>query len=422
MYWFRIRHIDALPPGRCYIYSAGEFGVNLYLTLSHRRQDIRILGFFDSHREGDMAGVPVRRFSGVDHDAAEYDFFVVAHEKAWQEIMYENTRGVKKPFYVALPECLVNASPARQNLDAYAAAAEQDFVPTSYCLQVSARCNSKCQMCPPQPRMKHAFMPGELVERILNEVARISPCATIYMSTGYGEPLINKDLEKHVSMAVDKGLNPLVATNAILLTRQRSQSLFNAGLKQLYCSFSGHNAETYQRVYGNPHFDEVTRNIADACAVAADYGPDCQVSHIGCIFAEDNLDFLRQAYASYDLLRRLGVSKTRINFGPAQNRGHLIQRNSFRSMHGMHSALNVFSPLTRPCHALASLGVNADGWVDLCYCSSRSEEDTLLGNIHESDLSTLAKSPKRINAFKGFRDMEHQEGSLCKYCDAPYLF
>lgn len=88
----------------------------------------------------------------------------------------------------------------------------------------------------------------------------------------------------------------------------------------------------------------------------------------------------------------------------------------------MHSALDRFAPLVRPCHALDSMGISADGDVDLCYCAVSTVEDARLGSIYEHDLTTLAQRPKRIKAFKGFRDMHHAEDSVCKYCDAPYLF
>ena len=422
MHWFRVEHFSALPPGRCYIYSVSELGLAVYNALQKVRPDISVLGFFDTRRSDGISGICVKKYCKVDHLHENYDYLIIAHASKWQEILYENVRDSPKPLYVALEQCLKTEAPKKLMFDAYACLAEKDFMPQAICLQICSRCNIQCTMCPlDRPVVKNTFMPMELITKAIDEAETFSAQTPVYLSTGYGEPLLHQNLEEIISVVARKGLIPIVATNGILLTQDRLRGMLEAGLGQLCISYSGYNRSSYERVYANTHFDDVVKNIQGAWKLINSEYPNATVYHIGCIIPTDKEDFFSQAYKTYDFLSSLEVNPSTINFGVPQNRGNLIHIAPYRNDRDMHSMLSSFPPLVKPCHALNSIGVSADGDVEICYCSSRTSKDVHLGNLYNKTLSELAMSPKRIAIFKEFKDMKFSKDSICVQCDVPYL-
>ena len=128
--------------------------------------------------------------------------------------------------------------------------------------EVTDHCNAECIMCPRDLHKlgrAHGIMDLKQYRKSIDEVTALG-CKQVVL-TGFGEPLVDKSLEKKVEYAHDKGLRTYIITNASLLTRKRAAGLISAGLNELRVSYYGMRKETYERVMVGLNFETTMRNL-----------------------------------------------------------------------------------------------------------------------------------------------------------------
>ena len=130
--------------------------------------------------------------------------------------------------------------------------------------EVTDHCNAECIMCPREIHKlgrPHGVMSTERFKASIDEVVELG-CKQIVL-TGFGEPLVDKQLEKKIEYAKSKGLNTYIISNASLLTKKRAESIIKAGLDELRVSFYGMQTHTYNKVMVGLEFDVTMQNLAD---------------------------------------------------------------------------------------------------------------------------------------------------------------
>ena len=128
--------------------------------------------------------------------------------------------------------------------------------------EVTDHCNAECIMCPRDLHKfgrPHGVMRLDKYKKSLDEVVELG-CKQIVL-TGFGEPLVDKTLEKKVAYAKSKGLRTYIICNASLLTKKRATGLIQAGLDELRVSFYGMGKESYEKVMVGLNFDVTMRNL-----------------------------------------------------------------------------------------------------------------------------------------------------------------
>jgi radical SAM protein with 4Fe4S-binding SPASM domain len=129
--------------------------------------------------------------------------------------------------------------------------------------EVTDHCNAECIMCPRDLHKlgrPHGIMDAKMYEKSIDEVVELG-CKQVVL-TSFGEPLIDKGLERKVAYAHDKGLRTYMITNASLLTRSRAKGLIEAGLDEMRVSFYGMRKESYETVMVGLKFDTTMKNLA----------------------------------------------------------------------------------------------------------------------------------------------------------------
>jgi MoaA/NifB/PqqE/SkfB family radical SAM enzyme len=106
---------------------------------------------------------------------------------------------------------------------------------------------------------EHGIMSFDNYKRSLDEVIELG-CQQIVL-TGFGEPLVDKQLEKKVEYAKGRGLRTYIISNGSLLTKKRATNLIQAGLDELRISFYGMRKETYETVMVGLKFDVTMKNL-----------------------------------------------------------------------------------------------------------------------------------------------------------------
>jgi MoaA/NifB/PqqE/SkfB family radical SAM enzyme len=134
-------------------------------------------------------------------------------------------------------------------------------LPDQLYIEVTNRCNSRCQTC---VRTFNTWEP--LRDLGLDEVRNLVdqvPLLRRVVLHGIGEPLLNRDLPAIISYLKGRAEPPQVLfnSNAILLTPRVQEALLDAGLDELRISTDAAHAELYARIRGVDAFDQMVANV-----------------------------------------------------------------------------------------------------------------------------------------------------------------
>lgn len=139
-----------------------------------------------------------------------------------------------------------------------------DAGPIEAYIEVAARCNLRCPMCPIVVDPRHApgsgqpaLLSPEMFER-LDPAFRSLQRAHLF---GLGEPLLSPHLFHYVSLLSAAGVETWITTNATLMTDARADALARAGLTRATVSIDGATKETYERIRIGGRFEEAVRGI-----------------------------------------------------------------------------------------------------------------------------------------------------------------
>lgn len=133
-------------------------------------------------------------------------------------------------------------------------------------LEAHTVCNQSCYFCPVSiaPREDY-FMPTELYERIVGELAAYRDTIEAVFMINYNEPTADKRFVDQVRTIKAAGLPPAVLTNGSGLTPDRVDALVEmGGLRFLSINLSTLDRERYRRDRGGDHLPLVLRNLAHA--------------------------------------------------------------------------------------------------------------------------------------------------------------
>lgn len=102
-------------------------------------------------------------------------------------------------------------------------------------------------------------MDQEKYEASVDEVTELG-CNRVVL-TGFGEPLLDKNLEQKIAYAHNKGLKTYIITNGSALTNERSIKLIEAGLDEMRVSFYGDSEQTYNAVMRGLNYLRTKMNL-----------------------------------------------------------------------------------------------------------------------------------------------------------------
>lgn len=130
-------------------------------------------------------------------------------------------------------------------------------------LEAHTVCNQSCYFCPVSvaPREDY-FMPTELYERIVGELAAWRDTIEAVFMINYNEPTADKRFVEQVRTLRAAGLPPAVLTNGTGLTPARVDALVElGGLRFLSINLSTLDRRRYQKDRGGDHLDLVLRHL-----------------------------------------------------------------------------------------------------------------------------------------------------------------
>lgn len=255
-------------------------------------------------------------------------------------------------------------------------------------IETTNHCNFKCTFCPhSQTTRTLQYMSDSLFEKIVSQAAALGFKKLDLRN--FGEPLLDPDLLGKVRLARQKGFEDIhIFTNAYLLTREKFEALYQAGLNQFYVSFAPR--PEFEKTRGPGLYEKVHENLR-----RIGYSPYREAVSVHYVKSSDlQEDFIRRWREDLE------------NFG--LGRVEIIRPHNWA--HG-----NVGVPDRKRCHRLwTSFNVLADGRVSLCCLDYDGE--TILGDLNDSAVEDVINGP----LYQSVRDA-HMTGEfprLCRHCDA----
>ena len=129
------------------------------------------------------------------------------------------------------------------------------FYPINYLfVEITNACNFKCTWCPDEIMgRRRGFMKKERVFRIFDEIAEkrswLGPIYPVKLHQ-MGEPMLHPDLPEIVAHAEARGVGIELNTNCGLITAERIEALYRAGLTNLILSYQTPDPDELQDAQG----------------------------------------------------------------------------------------------------------------------------------------------------------------------------
>src|SRR4029453_18416103 len=125
------------------------------------------------------------------------------------------------------------------------------FYPINYLfVEITNACNFKCTWCPDEIMdRRRGFMKKERVFRLVDEIAQkrsfLGPIFPVKLHQ-MGEPMLHPELPAIVAYAEERGVPIELNTNCGLITAERVEALYRAGLTNLILSYQTPDPETFK--------------------------------------------------------------------------------------------------------------------------------------------------------------------------------
>ncbi len=270
-------------------------------------------------------------------------------------------------------------------------------------LEAHTLCNQSCYFCPVSvaPRESY-FMPTELYERIVGELAAYRQTIEAVFMISYNEPTLDRRFVDQVRTIRSAGLPPAVLTNGTGLTPARADALVEVGgLRFLSINLSTLDRDKYQHDRGGNHLAVVLRNL--------DYCKDLPLA--------DQMDMVvlgtgdeRHQSDFRDISERFAGSRFTVKYFEVNDRAGYLQIG--------HSAKH--PKRLRGCNLVGSrplqhLHVNPRGQCILCCQDYRETE--VVGDLTRSSVAEVLRGPALVRARRWVYGIEDAPASyICRSC------
>lgn len=125
--------------------------------------------------------------------------------------------------------------------------------PDTLNIESSYACNLKCVMCPRHfEGVPQGMFTLEMFEKWIEP--HVGKFKYVHL-TGWGEPLMNRDLPEIVRRCREKGVWTCFTSNGLLLKQPLDRKILDTNLELISVSCDADNAETYEYVRGKGTFD-----------------------------------------------------------------------------------------------------------------------------------------------------------------------
>jgi len=268
-------------------------------------------------------------------------------------------------------------------------------------------CNLKCPMCPrtvllnkpSESDFKVGHMQLDTYKKIIDEAVEIGVYSV--KLNWLGEPLVHPDIVEMVSYAKRKGIiDVMFNTNGVLLTKEISNGLIEAGLDKLFFSFDSPDKEKYEQIRVGADYDATLNNIKKFIELRNLHGDISTLTRVSMVLMESN-------ETEYNNFVNLFKDITDI-----------VAYVEYRKPIGQDKQGEYF-PRRFACSQLwQRMFISWDG--DVIVCCVDSEKEYIVGNIHKESIRDIWINDKYTRIRESHKSGNCFKADICKKCDLPY--
>jgi MoaA/NifB/PqqE/SkfB family radical SAM enzyme len=177
-------------------------------------------------------------------------------------------------------------------------------LPQCLYLEVTNRCNLRCQTCLQFRGMKEQNR--DLSFKEIKEIADQIPVLKRAVLHGIGEPLLNKELTEIINYLKERKVHVLFNTNALLLDKKWAKDFVSSGLDELRISLDAATESTYTRVRGSDNFPKVINNVETLSRMRNAAHPSTPKVSVWMVATRENVEDLPEMIK---LAARVGIDE-----------------------------------------------------------------------------------------------------------------
>ena len=292
--------------------------------------------------------------------------------------------------------------------------------PLNLDIEPTNACNLRCTMCPRTIALQkdektvlnsEGLLSFDVFKKIIDEVTEEGPKVYAVKLTHRGEPLIHKDFVKMVRYAKEKGIIDVMAnTNGVLLNRELSEEIIDAGIDRMLFSFDAASKEKYEKIRVRAKYEEVLENIKEFASIRNAKKAWNTMIRVSMVMQDETIDEMED----YKKLFGGGTLADVVSFN------RLVKEPVLVSEYEVQDEVTGKLINMKECAQLwQRMIINYNGNVEVC-CPN-FKEDYVIGNAKVDSIEELWHSEK-LNAMRD----KHRKGEwwkipMCKSCNFPYL-
>lgn len=288
--------------------------------------------------------------------------------------------------------------------------------PLTLMIQPATICNLKCKYCIQSANKidkEKKFINNKLLSMddfliILNQAKEFPEKIKDVCFTGMGEPLLNEDLPEMIKMMKESGIAERIQffTNGLLLDKEKSIALVDAGLSELRISLQGLTPEMYFKICGvRMNYDKLVENIK----FFYENRKDCKLYiKIADIAIEGDKQEFYEKFGS--ICDKIYMENIVPLFDEIDYNGMLKNSSSVKNKYNEKTLNYDVCP-----NCFYTLNITPEGDVLPCCGTYRPE----LGNIRENTLQELWNGDKRKQFLYKQLNKERYDDINCKNCYVP---
>ena len=173
-------------------------------------------------------------------------------------------------------------------------------------LEVTSRCNAKCEHCGSScgEKIPKDEIEYEYLEKTLKEVAEKYDASKILLNVTGGEPFLRKDLFKLMDYAVNLGYSWGITSNGILIDEKLAKKIEESKMSTISISIDGlkETHESFRKVPGS--FEKILKGIKLLQEI-----PTVKIVQVTTVANKKNIDELEDIYK---LMLDIGIKNWRV--------------------------------------------------------------------------------------------------------------
>ncbi len=275
--------------------------------------------------------------------------------------------------------------------------------PLNVHVEINNTCNLDCVMCPRDRLTRRlTLMDDDLFRSVVRQLAGMG--VSSFSMFLFGDPLCHPRLDELVAYAREHGVDPVLNTNALALTGERSRKLLDAGLKTVIFSVDGVTPEVYAEIRRGGDLERVRANILRFLELASGYRPRPTTV---LQYAVSNIN-----EHEVDAFRAFWEGKV--------DRLHFTRVTEYAGIEGLKT-YEYKTRERRPCpDTWSKMVILADGTVTTCCLDLNG--DLGMGDAAATPLRDIWRSPRWRALRRAHRRLKFAEYPICDTCPMPLLY